>query len=231
MAYIDETIKGSAASKEKPDLEGNNINQYKIELSKKSGGYSCGLYYDTRYNKAYLVKDGGLFDIGTDFARYIDSLFENTKITFDIDKTDAALFQKYGWTLDYEISEQKDKLNDIGTLSAFNPNAYYFAYNNELSKDIGLDMSPYAKNTDLDVKIYRIRESMPQEFKPAQDCRGIVVKTGDKIIGAFISAGRHSALDACSLKGNGFGSVTGETLDDWLESKVQADRTEKDWPN
>lgn len=53
------------------------------------------------------MKDGGLFDIGTDFARYIDSLFENTKITFDIDKTDAALFQKYGWTLDYEISEQK----------------------------------------------------------------------------------------------------------------------------
>lgn len=227
VAYIDSTIRTSLSSKQKEDLENNHTNQYTIQLSNKIGGYSCGLYYDTLYNKACIIKDGGPFDIGTDFARYIGSLFENTNITFNIDKTDAALFSKYGWTLDYQISARKNKLNNISTLSNFNPNAYYFAYNNELSKDIGLDMTQYANNTDLDVKVYRIRESMPEEFHPTQDCRGIVVKAGDKIIGAFISAGRHSAFNACSLKGNSFQSVTGETIDNWLANKVKADSTEK----
>ena len=67
-------------------------------------------------------------------------------------------------------------MNDIKALSAFNTNAYYFAYNNELSKDIGLDMSGYSNTNDIDVKIYRIHESMPQAFYPAQNCRGIVVE-------------------------------------------------------
>jgi len=227
VVYIDSTIRTSLPSKQKDDLENNHTNQYTIKLSNKIGGYSCGLYYDTLYDKAYIVKDGGSFDIGTDFARYIDSLFENTNISFNVDKTDAALFKKYEWTLDYQISEMKNKLNDISTLSDFNPNAYYFAYNNELSKDIGLDMSQYSNNADLDVKVYRIHESMPQEFHPIQNCRGIIVKTGDKIIGAFVSAGRHSAFNACSLKGNGFESVTGKTIDEWLANKVKADSTEE----
>lgn len=226
MAYIDSTIRTSLPSKQQDDPENNHTNHYTIKLSNEIGGYSCGLYYDTLYDKAYIVKDGGPFDIGTDFARYIDSLFENTNITFNIDKTDAALFMKYGWTLDYQISEMKKRLNKIGTLSDFNSNAYYFAYNNELSKDLDLDMSQYSDGADLDFKVYRINDSMPQEFYPIQDCRGIVVKKGHKIIGAFISAGRHSAFNACSLKSNSFESVTGKTLDEWLASKVKADSTE-----
>lgn len=227
VAYIDSTIRASLPSKPKGDLEDNNINQYTIKLSNKTGGYSCRLYYDTLYDKACILKDGGYFDIGTDFARYIDSLFENRTITFNVAKTDAALFKKYGWTLDYQISEMKNKPTNISTLSDFNPNAYYFAYNNELSKDIDLDMSRYFNNADLHVKVYRIHESMPQAFYPTQNCRGIVVKTGDKIIGAFISAGRGSAFYACSLKGNGFESVTGKTIDEWLANKVKADPTEE----
>ena len=208
-------------------MDNNHTNQYTIKLSNDIGGYSCGLYYDTLYNKAYIVNNGGLYETGTDFARYIDSFLENTSIAFNIDKTDAALFKTYGWTLDYQINAMKNKLNGISVLSDFNPNAYYFAYNNELSKDIGLDMSAYSNTADIDVQIYRIRESMPQEFNPVQNCRGIVVKNGGKIIGAFISAGRHSAFSACSLKGNSFEKVTGQTLDEWLAGKVKADSTEE----
>ncbi|HBC92381.1 MAG TPA: hypothetical protein DCZ10_05635, partial [Pelotomaculum sp.] len=68
----------------------------------------------------------------------------------------------------------------------------------------GLDMSGYPNTAAIDVEIYKVHESMPQEFYPIQNCRGIVVKHSDKIIGAFISAGRHSAFNACSLKGNSF---------------------------
>ena len=228
VAYIDSTLRTSLAPVQEDDLNNNHTNHYTIKLSNNIGGYSCGLYYDTLYNKAYIVKDGGLYKAGTDFARYIDSLLENTNITVHIDDADAvSLFQTYGWTLDYQISAMKNKLNNINTLTGFNPNAYYFAYNNELSKDIGLNMSGYSNTADIDVKIYRIHESMPQEFYPVQDCRGIVVKNGDKIIGAFISAGRHNTFNACSLKGNSFEKVTDLTLNEWFSKMIKADSTEE----
>lgn len=226
VAYIDSILKSRLPSVKVDDLENNNINQYKIELSGKIGGYSCRLYYDTLYGKAYLLKDGGLYEASVDFARYIDSFLENRNITATIEDDAVELFKKYGWTLDYQINKIKYKLNNISNPSSFDPNAYYFAYNNELSKDIGLDMSGYSNSTSINVEIYRIHESMPKEFYPIQDCRGIVVKEGDKIIGAFISAGRHSTFNACSLKGNSFEQVAEKTLYEWFSEKVHADSTE-----
>ncbi len=227
VAYIDSAVKTSLTPAQQDDLDNNHTNQYTIELSNEIGGYSCGLYYDTLYEKAYIVKDGGLYEANTDFARYIDSFLENTDINAQIGVTDAVtLFKEYGWTLDYQINRIRYGLNKIKSLSAFDPGTYYFAYNNELSKDIGLDMSGYA-TADIDVEIYRIHEPMPQEFYPIQDSRGIVVKKGGEIIGAFISAGRHSAFNACSLKGNSFEKAAGQTLEEWLAGMLQADSTEK----
>ncbi|HEX3074037.1 MAG TPA: DUF4830 domain-containing protein, partial [Ignavibacteriales bacterium] len=223
VAYIDSTLRTSLTSVQEDDLNNNNINQYKITLSDNDGGYSCRLYYDTLYDKAYIAKDSGLYAAGADFARYIDSFLENPISAYPEDADAAALFKTYGWTLDYRISAMNVKLNDIHALTGFDPNAYYFAYNNELSKDIGLDMSGYSNTAGIDVRIYRIHESMPQEFYPIQNCRGIVVNNGNKIIGAFISAGRHSTFNACSLKGNSFEKAAGQTLNEWLANKIKAD--------
>lgn len=228
VAYIDSTIRNRQPTEKVVDLNENYINQYTIQLSNSISGSSYGLYYDTLYNKAYIVRDGGLYETNTNFARYVDSLLENTDIKIEIDDTDAAaLFKKYGWTLDYQISAMNNKLNNITVLTGFNPNAYYFAYNNVLSADIGLDMSRYSNSANIDIEIYRIRESMPQEFYPIQNCRGIVVKENGNIIGAFISAGRHSAFNACSLKHNSFEKTAGQTLDEWLAERVQADTTDE----
>lgn len=228
VASIDKALGSIRESGDNDDLNNNHTNRYTIELSNKTGGYSCELYYDTLYDKAYVIKDGGCYETDTDFARYIDSFLEHGDIVTGVVDADAGeLFQKYGWTIDYRISATKRKLNDINDLSSFNPNAYYFAYNNELSKDIGLDMSSYSDTSKLNVEIYRLRESMPQEFYPIRDCRGIVVKKGDKIIGAYISAGRHSAFNACSLKGSDFEAAAGQTLDRWLAARVKAGDTEK----
>ena len=228
ISTIDLAIKASLISAQNSDLENNYTNQYKVELSHAIGGYSCKLYYDTLYDKAYLVKDGGLSETNIDFARYIDSLLENTNIRAHIeDPKVLELFQSHGWTLDYQINQFKSNLEDINVLWDFNPNQYYFAYNNELSKDIGLDMSKYTNTTNIDVEIYRIHESMPKKFYPVQNARGIVVKRDDQIIGAFISAGRHSTFDACSLKGNSFDQVTGQTIDRWFEKMIDASNEEK----
>ncbi|QHA01445.1 DUF5301 domain-containing protein [Dehalobacter restrictus] len=228
VAYIDSTIRNRQPTEKVVDLDKNYINKYIIQLTNDIGGSSYSLYYDTLYNKAYIVGDGGLSETNTNFARYVDSLLENIDIKIAIDNTDAAaLFKKYGWTLDYQISAMNNKLNNITVLTGFNPNAYYFAYNNVLSSDIGLDLSRYSNSANIDVEIYRINESMPQEFYPIQNCRGIVVKENGKIIGAFISAGRHSTFNACSLKGNSFEKTAGQTLDEWLAERVHGDTTDE----
>ncbi len=225
VAYIDTTLRGGKRVSA-VDVFNNYTNQYAIKLSKGSSESSCKLYYDTLYNKAYYEKYHALYEIEVDFARYIDSLLENRNID-DIDDKDAvALFETYGWTLNYKINSMKQKINNIKTLTQFNPNTYYFAYNNELSKDIGLDMSRYSNTSDITVDIYRVYESMPEEFYPIQNTRGIVVKYGNKIIGAFISAGRHSAFNACSLKKNSFEKVIGQTVNEWLADIVKVDKLE-----
>ena len=84
-------------------------------------------------------------------------------------------------------------------------------------------MSKYSNSSGIDIDIYRVHESMPEEFYPIQNCRGIVVKHNGNIIGAFISAGRHRTFNACSLKGNSFEKVTGKTIDEWLPDMLRAD--------
>lgn len=228
VAYIDTTLRNSLEPIEEVDIDNNQATEYRIELSNSTGGYSCALYYDTLYDKAYIVKDGGAHRVGIDFARYIDSFLENKHISPDIDDANVLkLFQSNGWTIDYKINTIKSKLEDIDTLSSFSPNPYYFAYNNELSKDIGLDMGVYSNKADLNIEIYRVNESMPEEFYPIQDARAIVVKDGKEIIGAYISAGRHSTFDACSLKGNSFEKVTGKTIYQWLAEKINLNSEEK----
>jgi beta-lactamase regulating signal transducer with metallopeptidase domain len=228
VSNIASSIELSVTPSDETDLYNNNSMRYQIGLSKDNGGYSCLLYYNTLDDKAYIEKDGGLYEVDTDFARYIASFLENANITFHMKEEVVTLFAEYGWTLDYQIYAMNNKLNEIRTLSAFNPNAYYFAYNNELSKEIGLDMSDYSNSTNLDVEIYRIRERMPLEFYPARDARAIVVKNGNEIIGAFISSGRHSAFTACSLKGNRFEEVTGLAINQWITNMVTADQTESE---
>ena len=228
VSNIASSIELSVTPSDETDLYNNNSRRYQIGLSKDNGGYSCLLYYNTLDDKAYIEKDGGLYEVDTDFARYIASFLENANITFHMKEEVVTLFAEYGWTLDYQIYAMNNKLNEIRTLSVFNPNAYYFAYNNELSKDIGLDMSDYSNSTNIDVEIYRIRERMPLEFYPARDARAIVVKNGNEIIGAFISSGRHSAFTACSLKGNRFEEVTGLAINQWITNMVTADQTESE---
>ena len=227
VAYIASVLRGGQRISIEEDSNMNYIAQYNIRLSNDASVSGYPLYYDVLNNKAYFGKYKGFYETEVSFARYIGSLLENTNIDVNIEDTDAVeLFEAYGWTLDYKISSMEQNINNINSLASFNPNAYYFAYNNELSKDIGLDMSEYANNSEIKVDIYRVYESMPAEFYPIQNGRGIVVKKGDRIIGAFISAGRHSTFYACSLKGNSFQRVTGQSVKEWLADRITVDEFE-----
>ena len=128
VAYIDMVLKGGNwVSVLEEDLKNNYTNQYVIKLSNDLSESSCKLYYDTLYDKAYFQKYKDLHEVEVEFARYVDSFLENSDIDENIEDTNAlALFQIYGWTLDYRINSMEQKINNINNLTGFNPNAYYF---------------------------------------------------------------------------------------------------------
>lgn len=234
VGYIHASLTNDLIHSEESGYDNKRFNQYQIELYNDTGGYNCTLYHDMESSKAYVLKDGGLHEIWCEFARNIDCFLRDVNKGFGGKTVAAALFKQYGWTLGYDIigwpdylAETPCKLPSFSAMGSFTPNEYYFSYNNELSKDIGLDMSGYA-GSEVSVRIYRLLERMPDEFYPIELCRGIVVWKDDKIIGAYISAGRHDAFSACSLNGYGFEAVTGQKVDEWLEKKVIADATEKE---
>lgn len=177
------------------------------------------LYNGLPVGAGYLSIDGKKYDPGFSFFRYIDDFNEYKNFTTNIDNKAVELFKKYNWTIDYKINTVRETLpsnlkHDAGEY----PLKIYWAYNNELSKKIGLDYGKYLGKT-VDVDIYRLREPMPEHMKPMMNARGIVLKYGNEIIGAFIDAGRHRCF-ACSLDGKSIEDITGKGWDSWISDYI-----------
>lgn len=129
------------------------------------------------------------------------------------------MFKNYNWTVDYEVNSVKETLPlnlkyDVGE----NPIKLYWAYNNELSKSIGLDYSKYLGKSVV-AYIYRLREPLPSFMKPRMDARGIVLKYDGKIIGAYIDAAGYDCF-ACSLQRKSLETVTKRTWDNWVSQYI-----------
>ncbi len=167
----------------------------------------------------YLTIDGKKYDPGFNFFRYIDDFNEYNNFTTNLDNKAVELFKKYNWTIDYKINTVKETLpSDLKHNAGEYPVKIYWAYNNELSKTIGLDYGKYLGKT-VEVDIYRLREPMPEYMKPMMNARGIVLKYGNEIIGAFIDAGRHRCF-ACSLDGKRIEDITGKGWDSWVADYI-----------
>jgi len=197
---------------ESPDLNNNNIYEYEVVFTSSDNNTShqkFSVYWDTLYNKAYVTDDNNIIYMSsTDFPRLLKSLLEIGKNKgYAVGSAESRMFDKYGWSLEYKINTVEDNLPQMNGLGEFSPNEYYYLYNNELSKDIGLDMSKYSgKNVTVD--IYYIKENMPEKFYPIQDARGIIVRYNSDIIGAYISSGRHQIENSCSLNRKDFEEIT-----------------------
>jgi hypothetical protein len=155
--------------------------------------------YDTLYEVGYIEADGKRMEPDYNFFRYVADLNEYTNPDTNIEQQVLQLFGKYNWTVDYRINALKEKLPEsLKHKAGEYPVKIYWAYNNELSRQIGLDFTDYL-GKDVTVEIYRLRESLPEFMKPRRDARGIVLKYKDEIIAAYIDAGRHDSF-ACSLR-------------------------------
>ncbi|NLW06920.1 MAG: DUF4830 domain-containing protein, partial [Clostridia bacterium] len=106
------------------------------------------------------------------------------------------------------------------------PVVLYYAYNNELSKDVGLDLSPYL-GQEVTVNLYKLEEPLPAFMAPRQRAsRAVVVKDKDQIIAAWLDAGRHHGF-ACSLKGRRLEEITEKTWGEWVNQYIDH-RNEQD---
>ncbi|HBV88661.1 MAG TPA: DUF4830 domain-containing protein [Desulfosporosinus sp.] len=180
---------------------------------------------DPAFAVGYLEIDDQKYDPGFDFFRYIKDFTEYRQFDPNIDNQVGELFERYNWTIDYRVNTLNVTLpsnlkHDAGEY----PVKIYWAYNNELSKSIGLDYSEYL-GKEVEVDIYRLREPLPEYMNPRMNSRGIVLKYNNKIVGAYIDAGRHDCF-ACSLDRKSLTDITNKEWGHWISDYINYNELE-----
>lgn len=178
--------------------------------------------FDHTYALGYLEINDSKYDPGFSFFRYIVDLTEYQQFDTNIDNQVEELFRKYNWTIDYRVNTNNVTLpSNLEHEAGEYPVKIYWAYNNELSKNIGLDYKDYL-GKEVEVDIYRLREPLPDYMAPRMNSRGIVIKYDNKIVGAYIDAGRHDCF-ACSLDSRSLEYITNKKWDNWIRDYINYD--------
>ncbi len=124
------------------------------------------------------------------------------------------LLFRYGWTTGRWATHPVTLPQSFEHRPGEFPIPIYWAYNNELSKAIDLDLSPYLGQR-VEATVYELQEELPEFLRPYTKARAIVVTHNAKIIGAWIDKGRHYAF-ACSLDRKPFEEITRMDWSEWL---------------
>jgi hypothetical protein len=202
-------MSGMAAKENRLILKASDGNKKEIKFAFDDPAFAVG----------YLEIGETKYDPGFSFFRYIKDFTKYRQFDTDIEDAVAALFGKYNWTVDYKVGTSNETLPaDLKHAAGGFPVEIYWAYNNELSKDIGLDYTCFLSKK-VQVEIYRLREPLPDYMHPRMNARGIVMKYEDKIVGAYIDAGRHDSF-ACSLDRESLQGITGREWDQWVSDHI-----------
>jgi len=169
---------------------------------------------------SYIKLEDGWHLVPGEFMEKLSPLEEYTEASSDIEPEDVAFLKQYGWTIFYKIKSYYGRLPESFIHeSGEYPVSLYYAYNNELCRDIGLDISPYL-GKHVTVNLYKLEEPLPAFLAPRQQAsRAVVVKDGSRIVGAWLDAGRPYGF-ACSLKGRTLEEITGKPFGEWVEQYV-----------
>lgn len=192
----------------------------RIVLYKKDGNKEEIIYKsDYLHEIGYIKIDNEKLTPKFSFFRYLDDLVHYDNHDTDIKDDVLTLFKKYNWTVDYKVNTFIKKLsNDLNHAGGEFPVKIYWAYNSELSKEIGLDYTKYLGEI-VEVEIYRLRESLPEFLEPRRNARGIVLRYEGSIIGAYIDSGRHNSF-ACSLNRKSIEDITGKEWNYWIKDYI-----------
>jgi len=171
----------------------------------------------------YVELDGRWVELSPAFNGLLFSLADYRRPSGAVDKADAAFLKRYGWTPLFRINSGAVKLPDrfVHRAGEF-PVVLYWAYNNELNRDIGLDLAPYL-GREAEVALYKVVEPLPAFMDPRRwTGRAVVVKVGGRVVGAWLDAGRHYGF-ACSVKGRRLEEITGRTFAQWVAGVIDYD--------
>ncbi len=171
-------------------------------------------------NPSYVRWGDKWYKIPGRFWPMADAVRQFQPGSFDIDPGDLEFLQEYGWEPFFLISKTTVELPPAWVHRPGDfPDVIYWAWNNELSKDIGLDLTPYLGKT-VEARLYKTVENLPEIVGPNRSYgRVVVVRSEGKIIGAWLALGRHFCF-ACSLKGLTLEDVTGKSVDEWLTTLI-----------
>lgn len=140
----------------------------------------------------------------------------------EVDPKDEVFLKDYGWTPLFLINKFDLNIPTFRHRSGEYPLPLYWAYNNELSKDIGLDLAPY-QGQNVRVVLYKLAELLPEPMEPRRECgRVVLVHSQNRVVGAWLDAGRHSAF-ATSLKGHTMENSSGKTWEEWIPSFIETE--------
>ncbi|MEW6698080.1 MAG: DUF4830 domain-containing protein [Bacillota bacterium] len=122
------------------------------------------------------------------------------------------LLEKYGWEPETRTySKIKVKIPEsFHDKPGYFPKGLYWSYNNILSKEIGLDISPY-KGVEVNAYIVLLKTKLTEP----EGKRAIIIEYSEKIIGAWIDEGRHYSF-CCSLNGKTFKDIVHKSWGQWL---------------
>lgn len=194
----------------------------KLIFHKNDGTKNEILYmYNSNSRIQFLQISGQKFAMDSDFSRYLYSLLVYENHDTDIKEDSSKLFSKYNWTINYRINKFiKELPKDLKHSAGEFPTKLYWAYNNEFSRNIGLDYSQYL-GVQIETEIYSLREPLPDFKKPQTDARGIILRHDGNIIGAYIDAGRSGF--GCSLNRKSFDEITQKPWSLWIKDYINYD--------
>jgi hypothetical protein len=132
------------------------------------------------------------------------------------ERASRDLLAEYDWTVSELVSSRMLTLpKTFQHVPGDFPYAIYWAYNNELSKEIGLDIRPHLGQTVV-ACIYTLNEPLPTVFSPFIGARAVILTQGDTIVGAWIE--KAGAGFGCSLDGKQFETIVQRKWAEWLVS-------------
>lgn len=193
-----------------------------FELADGRKAEQCPYVYNdlAREEPGYIQFPDGWYEVPGEFHSLLEALFDYPDATVDVDPADARFLSEYGWTPFLRINTLTV---DLPLAFVHQPGEYpevlYWAYNNELNRDIGLDLTPYLGRA-VEVNLYKVVEFLPEFMRPRREAgRAVVVRHQGEIVGAWLDAGRHYAF-ACSLTGCPMEEVTGRTWEEWIAGLI-----------
>jgi hypothetical protein len=171
-------------------------------------------------NPSYLQWGERWYRVPGGFGIMADAVRGYRPDSYAVDPGDEEFLRTYEWTPFFLISTTSVNLPArlIHRPGAF-PEVIYWAWNNELSKDIGLDLSPYLGKT-VEARLYKTAETLPEPMGPNRGAgRAVVIRSEGKIVGAWLDLGSHYCF-ACSLKGRALEEVTDKDFDSWVSCLI-----------